>query len=132
MRHGDINDGFLLRQKELGIEFDTLEELKKEIDRLMTDDAYLLAKSADMENCVITRERFEKSLCGLLEYGRTEFPVDCSNIDTTAFRRIYLDTVEAGMLDDCFARRGVWKVAAKRYPVYFLRGVWRKILKKLK
>ncbi len=59
LKHGNISDGFLIDQEKIGIEFDTEEELYKEIELLLSDDDYAARRSELMRKSVISPEVFE-------------------------------------------------------------------------
>lgn len=124
LRSGDINDGFLLNQESLGIEFMSVEELEREIDRLMEDETYASKKSAGMKDCVISPERFQKELLQVMEVGNTDYSINYRHIDVDDFRQIYLDDLNSRKLAEFYVRRNtVWTIL-RYFPDRFFVGAW--------
>lgn len=59
LKYDDISNDFLLNQTELNVEFDDLGLLLKEVKRMLSDEAYMSSRSAQIANAVITMEEFE-------------------------------------------------------------------------
>ncbi len=89
LKHGHDADGLLFNQASIGIEYDTMEDLLDDADRLLTDPAYLKEREARLDGCVITERRFETNLQRLLCSGETEFSFSLDKIDTEDFRAEY-------------------------------------------
>lgn len=131
LRSGDINDGFLLNQESLGIEFTSLEDLKCEIDRFMEDEKYALEKSAGMKDCVISPAQFQRALLSLLEAGHTSYKVKYKPVDVDDFRQIYLDNLNPVKLTEFYVRRDTARTVLRYFPYHFMVGAWRKIRTKI-
>lgn len=90
LRHNNDADGLLFNQDKLGIEFDNIEDLLEEADRLLCNEKYAKEKSKKLINSVITCKKFENNLKQLIENQTTEFEIDINNIDTSEFRKEYI------------------------------------------
>lgn len=90
LKHNNDADGLLFEQRNLGIEFDTVEELLEEVDKLLTNQQYLEAKEKRITDSVISEERFEANLNNLIENRSTEFDISTEYIDTEEFRKEYI------------------------------------------
>lgn len=89
LKHGNDADGLLIDQANLGIEYDTMEDLVADADRMLSDTDYLRQREARLEGCVLTEQRFEENLNRLLTEGKTEFSFVLEPIDTQQFRDEY-------------------------------------------
>ena len=72
LRRDDCNDGFLLHQDELHVIFDTMEELKQEIDRVLTDEVYRKARGSRCEAPSYRRKPLRKICAGFLCQGNLD------------------------------------------------------------
>lgn len=72
LRRDDCNDGFLLHQDELHVIFDTMEELKQEIDRVLTDEVYRKARGSRCEAPSYRRKPLRKICAGFLCPGNLD------------------------------------------------------------
>ncbi len=131
LRQGSINDGFLINQSELNVDFDTYDGLTDEIDRIMTDDAYYISRSKKMINSVISSEHFSSELSKILDGDSSGYPIEYQHIETGRFRQIYLETLTKWTLTELFVRRSAVMTIAKHYPLTFAQGVMRKLWKKV-
>lgn len=90
LRRDDCNDSFLVYQDELHVIFNTMEELKQEIDRVLTDEDYRQIRGKQMRSAVISPETFAEILRRILVSGEFGQDITYSHIDTEAFRANYL------------------------------------------
>ena len=89
----DVSDGFLLKQEELGIFFDTPDELYKELDKLLKDEEYKTSRGEALKKSVASCEAFEKEVRhAFTGLGETKFPIRYKDVNTDDFR--------AGMLEE--------------------------------
>lgn len=131
LRAGGTNDGFLLNQDALGIEFESMEDLKREIDRFMEDEDYAARKNAEMINCVISQEAFQQELLHILASGSTSLRLNYKHMDTEAFRQIYLERITSQRLNRYYAARDMVWFMLPYFPVQFLMGAYHKVCKKI-
>lgn len=131
LRSGDINDGFLLNQEKLGIEFDTLESIKQEIDQLMEDESYTINKGLEMTRCVITPDQFQEELFRIMERGESSFQIHYKSVDIKEFGQIYLDNLSPKKLTGYYVKRNTELVMLWHFPIRFLTGVWNKVYSKI-
>ena len=131
LRRDDCNDGFLLHQDELHVIFDTMEELKQEIDRVLTDEVYRKARGEQMRSAVISPETFAENLRGILVSGESGQDIFYSHIDTEAFRANYLvGFTEEDMLWLC-VRKETLPAMLRFLPRLAVRGILLKLHLKL-
>lgn len=128
LRHEDDGSGILINQAELGIEFDTLEEVCDEIDHLLDDDEYRMAKEKRLKDVVIDEETFAKNVSEIINNDRSFFSFESIvPEDTSKFREEYLKRwgpeIESRILNYRENRRLVFF-----FPISFIRGI-PKILK---
>lgn len=131
LRANEDNDGFLLNQEQMHVIFDTVEELKQEIDRVLTDESYRQSRSAQMQGAVISPEQFSVGLRQILTFDTSPQEICYRHIDTEAFRANYLvNFTEQDMLWLCVRKETIH--AMVRYlPGMALRGILLKLRLKL-
>ena len=128
LKNSNISDDFLLGQDELGIEFDTLDELYEEIDRLIQDVTYHDQKERLIKKAVVTPSQFDKSVQYLLD-GRDDKlrKINIRHIDTESFRKIYMEQLTEDRVDSIIGHKE-YKTAIKYLPIRYLKGyIGRKI-----
>ena len=129
LKHNHDADGLLFNQENLGIEYNTKEELLEDIDRLLSDPAYLEERERRRRGSVITQERFARNLELLVEIGRTEFKFSVENIDTEAFRKEYLSRFRCQTAVEGAVFRRCNRSMFAEFPAAFLRGGFKWIIK---
>lgn len=123
--------GFLLFQEDLEIEFDTLEEVYKEIDCLFTDDLYRKSKESRVKNAVVTEEKFTQDLRDLVNENKSSSQIVFKHIDTREFRKEYWDRqTKSGFYEMLARRKG--RILIKYFGLEYVMAVIIKIKNKLR
>lgn len=92
LKHGSDNEGLLYQQEELGIEFDTFEDIVKEADKLILDENYRSEKEKKLTGSVTTEEEYAMRIQMVIENGKTDLSFgQVPEIDTSKFRAEYLE-----------------------------------------
>ena len=91
LKHDNDSDGLLVDQEKTKIEYDTYEELVKDVDRLLQDRDYLKRREALLEGSVITEERFVNNLRSAIENHFTDYEHGNSRIDVSKFKKEFYD-----------------------------------------
>lgn len=91
LKHNNDSDGLLLNQKTAQIEYETMDELIADVDKLLTDAAYLRKREGLLEGTVITEERFVNNLKNTIENHKTDYNHSFLEMDTTKFQAEYLE-----------------------------------------
>lgn len=89
LRHGNDGDGILINQNNLGIEFEDIESIKIEIDKLMKDPIYKVKEEERVRSAVPTETDFQKNLIKIMNKQQTEYKIILDNIDTSEFLKGY-------------------------------------------
>lgn len=85
LRHNADSDGLLLDQASAKIEYDSYEDLIEDVDRLLTDEAYLRSRESLLEGKIITQQRFDNNLRSMIEKQSTDYDHTYEQLDTTEF-----------------------------------------------
>lgn len=85
----DDASGLLIGQDKLNIEFDSVDAVVSEINRLLTDKVYCEQRGEEVKKGVITEEQFNKNLSDIM-MGNCKAPIECKIPDTTQFRHEYI------------------------------------------
>ena len=91
LKHGSDSDGLLLHQKECKIEYDSYEELIKDVDHLLQDENYRKEREKLLTGSVITEERFARNIQSVIEKNSTDYSHEFIILDTQKFRKEYYD-----------------------------------------
>ena len=114
-RHDMCNDGFLIGQEELGIEFDSIEETELELKRCLSDKEYREQKERKLKKTLITEEQFTEQLGRLLRSGENSYSVIIKRQETECFRDEYAKRWSVKTLIKLLVRRKS-KWIALRFP----------------
>lgn len=131
LKHDSISDGFLLEQDKLGIEFATVEEVTREITRLIQDEYYLREKEARLSQSVQTPENFARQLNLLMDTGNTAYPLDLTLPDTQQLQALYASNYSCKQMNMDLVRKGN-KELFFHFPVSYAMGFLLKGFRKLR
>lgn len=130
LRFGHDPDGFLIHQEELGIMFDSFDEITKEMDRLVDDPDYRKLKERRMEGTVISEEVFNQTVKKLLDDNETGFPIVENRPDLSEFKKIHMESVSESNYNRIIAREG--ELAGFRlFPVRYVSGAADRVMKSI-
>ena len=129
LRHDGISDGFLLGQKQLEIEFDTVEQTLQEIDKLVKQADYRREKENKLSQAVLDPDTFTQRLQLLLETGETGLPLDYTLPDIQKLQNMYAKNYTRKQLRLDLVRRGNGYLLA-HFPVDYTLGLIMKLRKK--
>lgn len=122
LREGNVTDDFLINQDLLGIQFDNIEDVEREIDRLMRDEQYAKDQGKKVKNSVIREKTFDKEIECLLNGEQGHYPVSYKHIDTTDFQKTYIENMEKTKINEILVRKGN-TILFKYDPYKFIGGV---------
>ena len=131
LRHDDISDGFLLDQKNLDIEFETIEKTLQEIQKLVEQPEYRKEKEEKISRSVLDPDTFAQRLQLLLETGDTGISLDYTLPDVEKLQNMYAKNYTDKQLRQDLVRRGNGYLFA-RFPVDYALGLVMKLRKKWK
>lgn len=131
LRYDEFSDGLLLGQKQLNIDFASLKQLYKEVDRLLYDDEYYAKRERQMRNAIISEKDFVNIL-GEILYGRKGIEIEYNNVQTEEFRLAYLKRMNSIDIDILLFNRNTIRSSIMYTPIQFVRGGVQKIIQKLK
>ena len=66
LKYDNISDDFLFNQSELNVEFDDLNNLLNEVNKLLSDEQYMLQRCSQISSSVMTETEFEDNLKEIL------------------------------------------------------------------
>lgn len=129
LRYDECNDGLLLNQLDLNIEFDELTSLYKEVDRLLADDQYYHVRAKQMLNAVISEAEFENILFSILQ-GNYDHNIKYCKLDTRKFRAEYLRRINNSDIDCLLTDKYSINAGIKYTPSKIIRGGCTKLQRK--
>lgn len=131
LRHDGICDGFLMGQKNLNIEFDTMEETLQEIKKLVQQPDYRREKEEKLSQSVLDPDTFAKHLQMLLETGDTGISLDYTLPDVQKLQNMYAENYTKKQLRKDLVRKGNGYLLAC-FPVDYTLGLFMKLREKWK
>lgn len=118
------SDGFLIQQEKLCVEFNSIEDLCEEIDRLITDETYWLEREQEMKQAVIKPQLFESEVAKLFSpVAISSFPVSYEKINTDNFKEIYLENTNKFIIKASLIKRNTIVTGVKSYPLDIFEGL---------
>lgn len=129
LKHGKDHEGLLINQSNLGIEFDTFQEVVKEANCLISDEKYRSSKSEELRNSVVTEKDFARNIRLIVEAQRSEYSFgQIPYINTDDFRCTYIDRIKDPkfLVDRCIAKKRHHHLIS-HFPLSFLRRALRMI-----
>lgn len=120
LRHNQASGGLLLNQKKLMIEFDSLEEIYAEIDRLLSDEQYRHEREANLKSCVIKESEFQNALALMINTHETMYELEYLDIDTSEIAREYRFRIREDVLVNAIAKKRHMPLFFK-FSLYFLK-----------
>ena len=91
LKHENDSDGLLLDQASRKIEYETFEELIRDVDKLLSDQEYLKAREKLLQGSTISEERFVKNVRSTIEEHCTDYEHKWERIDTSKFKKEFWD-----------------------------------------
>lgn len=89
VKTGPEADGLLLDQEELGIDFDTIDDLVNEVEKMLEEPAYKKKKSDLLIRAVLSERDFNLNLKDILENGSSHYALELKKIDDKEFIHTY-------------------------------------------
>lgn len=134
LRHDMCNEGFLIGQEELGIEFDSIGETEAEISRCLSDKNYREQKEQKLKEALVSEEQFTAQLGKLLSSGENSCPIIIKEQETEYFRDEYAKRWSVDSLVKFLVRKKS-KWLSLRFPgflfLYFFNRIGRKQIHEL-
>lgn len=133
LRHNADSDGLLLDQAAAKIEYDSYAALVEDVDRLLTDEAYLRSREALLEGKTITQQRFDGNLRSAIETQSTDYDHAYEKQNTTEFIAEYYRRFRiADVYDHICNGRHIWVLLRipSAWP-YVVKRMLRKIKRRI-
>ena len=121
LKYDSVSDDFLLEQDKLGVDFNTLDAVKEEFNRLFNDDQYRLEKEKRVKESVLDQQTFTEQLQKLMETHSTDYAITYKKIDTKAFRGEYIKNLSKAQIAKLVGTRKT-KALLWHIPVCYLWG----------
>lgn len=130
LKQSSFSDDFLIEQENIKVVFENEEKLYEELDKLLTDNEYYEIRSKLMKKSVISQQVFEDEVRKLV-YGQVSdlFKFKYEHIDSEEFQNLYLDRFSKSDINSLIVRRNTLNTAMVHYPLEFLMGGVRIVLK---
>lgn len=131
LHYDECNEGFLLEQKKLQVEFKRLDSLYDEVEKILYDDDYFKRREKQMLASVMTEDKFLEGMRSILN-SKNPNKICYEEIDTEKFRELYLTRVKQSDIDGGLACKNSMIACLRYIPCEVLRGGITKVKKKLR
>lgn len=129
LKHNNDSDGLLINQDKLNIEYETVDELLNDMDRLLTDTEYLKERESMMIGSVITEKEFQSELNNIIKNHRTKYKIHLKDINTNEFRSGYIERFSREMYINIIANKKNLSLVIN-FPLIFAEKCLRKLFGK--
>lgn len=128
LRHNSDQDGILIDQDQREIQFNTVDEIVTEAQKLLNDEAYRKHKKDKLRGAVMSEEAFRNSLLRLIDEGETDYSFpELSRIDTSVFESEYLTRFDPVItIEDAIVQK-MHKDLAVHFPGIFIKKTIRRL-----
>lgn len=132
-RDGDNESLFIDTGHNPIMSYKILDELKQEIDRLLTDSEYRTQKEKQLEGMIITESDFEKEVKSILETNSTKYKGKERKLNLEELTRIYIDAeYNTNKQYNIIFAQSKSPVIYRYFPTECFCGVVKIILRKIK
>lgn len=119
LKHNDDGEGILFYQNELGIEFDTYDEVIEEIDQILTNNEYRKQKESRLSMAVCSITKAQENLKQMIETQVSPLPVVIEEFDTGKFRQEYLERLDYDKLKEIIVEKQINRSLMSSFPKMF-------------
>lgn len=127
--HKTDNDGILINQKEIGVEFEEMDALVEEATRLINDNAYHQVRAEVMKKAVINEQDYRVGLSQILNHKEENVCVE--DPDTADFLKTYRERFGKKHIEEAIAKR-INKSLAREFPKLFITRVIHMVTKSIR
>lgn len=120
LRHNVASSGLLINQERLDIEFDTLEDIFNEIDKLLGNNEYLINKESLLEGSVISEDDFKKALLEIIQNKDNGYSLRITDVDTKEIAKEYQFRMNINCIMNAVAKKRHVSLA-RIYPLFFVK-----------
>ena len=135
LKYDAVSDGFLLRQNELQIEWNSVGEIKAEIESILADEGYRKKKEEQLIESVPSQAQFNEHMRLLFSDKKSLPQIHYDHIDTVKFRSEYLDRCTWNTINMEIAKPQFFKTNFRQYPFCFATGticrIWKILVCKI-
>lgn len=135
LKYDAVSEGFLLHQDKLQIEWDTIDEVKAEIELILGNEGYRKNKEELLAESVPSQAQFNEHMRLLFSDKKSLPQIHYNHIDTTKFRSEYLDRCTWSTINMEIAKPQFFKTNFRQYPFRFAAGeisrIWKTLLSKI-
>ncbi len=130
LKHEHDADGIVPNQDEIKIEYENINDLLADVDRMLEDADYLAEREKQLTKGKYTTEDFNKATCDILEKLETESTFKIEEPNTEMFRSEYIkrfkinDVLVNVIFTDGRRRRRL----GYRYPLIFVRFLYKRFI----
>lgn len=128
LKHECDSDGLVPNQDELQIEYEDINTLLQDVDRMLVEESYLSEREKLLEKGKYTTEDFNKVTKDIIERLETDYSFKIEKPDTEKFRSEYINRfIMREQLSNVICLDGRRRFLAWRYPGTFIYYLYKKI-----
>lgn len=130
LKYDNITDDFLLNQDRIEIEYDSIDGLLLEADKLLSDEKYLADRNALMKSCVIDENEFCDELKNALKLHKTKHKVIIKNMELTKLIEEYQSRMTSVEINKLLVQKEQMYLV-RYFPVRMMIGIICKVFNKI-
>lgn len=130
LKHNQDASGILIEQKLREIEYDSVDELIQDTNKLLKDDAYLKEREMLLEGSVISGDVFNAQVSNIIQSNRTCFDVYNEAVDVADFLHGYRYRFNRQDFENAIANKKNLSLVFE-YFGYYIRKVVMKTMRRL-
>lgn len=129
MRKNDVFDGFLINQEKREIEYTNIDELLKDVDKLLEDDNYRHVREQKLMGSVISENDFKKAVQDIILKNSTRYDISYKEYNNEIFLKGYVE--RANYNDIAFSSIATFsnRILLKDFPGIFVKKFFYKLPK---
>lgn len=133
LKHNQDSEGILLEQSTREIEYDSPEDLIRDVNHLLRDADYRRVREKKLEGSIVSEEQFNIQIKKLLDRNQSIFKMETKKVDTSRFLNEYIERFSIEKIQNIIAtRRNISLFPDYRnfFKAKILRGVLRRLFRR--
>lgn len=129
IRKNDVFDGFLINQEKIGIEYTNIDELLKDVDKLLEDDNYRHDREKKLIGSVISENDFKEAVQDIILKNSTKYDISYKEYNNEIFLKGYVKRANYNNIAFSSIATFSNRILLKDFPEIFVKKFFYKLPK---
>lgn len=129
IRKNDVFDGFLINQEKIGIEYTNIDELLKDVDKLLEDDNYRHDREKKLIGSVISENDFKEAVQDIILKNSTKYDISYKEYNNEMFLKGYVKRANYNNIAFSSIATFSNRILLKDFPEIFVKKFFYKLPK---